>query len=98
MAWVSYGVRPLCVVAALSSGTPEAAELRGLLTSPASLTEDDLVRAADLIVAAGGMEGAEAAADTQLARANDSLADIDLDAGVRAELTSIAEFITARTW
>jgi hypothetical protein len=30
--------------------------------------------------------------------ANASLADIDLAADVRAELTAIAEFITARRW
>src|SRR5271169_2313838 len=90
--------KSLPVVAALNSGTPEAAELRGLLTDPEPLTEDDLVRAADLVVAAGGKDWAEAEADTQLAAANASLADIDLPADVRAELTGIAEFITARQW
>jgi geranylgeranyl diphosphate synthase type I len=86
------------VVAALNSGQPEAAALRALLTSPETLTEGDLVRAADLIVAAGGKDWAEAEADTQLAKANESLASIDLASDVRAELTAIAEFITARTW
>jgi geranylgeranyl diphosphate synthase type I len=86
------------VVAALNSGTPAAAELRTMLTDPQPLSEDDLVRAADLVVAAGGKDWAEAEADTQLAAANESLADIDLAADVRAELTAIAEFITARQW
>jgi len=90
--------KSLPVVAALSSGTPEAAELRTLLTDPQPLTEDDLLRAADLVVAAGGKDWAENEADTQLAAANASLADIDLAADVRAELTAIAEFITARQW
>ena len=72
--------------------------LRALLTSPEALTEGDLARAADLIVAAGGKDWAETEADTQLAKANESLASIDLAADVRAELTAIAEFITARTW
>jgi geranylgeranyl diphosphate synthase type I len=85
-------------VAALNSGQPQAAELRALLNSPEALTEGDLVRAANLIVAAGGKDWAEAEADTQLAAANASLADIDLASEVRAELTAIAEFITARTW
>ena len=67
--------KSLPVVAALSSGQPEAAELRALLTSPEPLTEDDLVRAADLIVAAGGKDWAEAEADAQLAAANASLAE-----------------------
>jgi hypothetical protein len=44
------------------------------------------------------MAGAEPEADAQLAAANASLGDIDLPADVRAELTAIAEFITARTW
>jgi geranylgeranyl diphosphate synthase type I len=90
--------KSLPVVAALNSGQPEAAELRALLTSPEALTEGDLVRAADLVVAAGGKDWAESEADAQLAAANASLSSIDLAADVRAELTAIAEFITARTW
>jgi geranylgeranyl diphosphate synthase type I len=90
--------KSLPVVAALNSGTQEAAELRALLTSPEALTEDDLARAANLVVAAGGKDWAESEADAQLAAANASLADIDLPADVRAELTAIAEFITARSW
>src|SRR6185437_15284172 len=85
--------KSLPVVAALNSGRPEAAELRALLTSPEALTEADLVRAADLVVAAGGKDWAESEADAQLAKANESLASIDLAADVRAELTAIAEFI-----
>ena len=50
------------------------------------------------MVAAGGKDWAEAEADAQLAAANASLADIDLAPDVRAELTAIAEFITARQW
>src|ERR1035437_6886563 len=44
--------KSLPVVAALNSGTPAAAELRAMLTDPQPLTEDDLVRAAALVVAA----------------------------------------------
>jgi geranylgeranyl diphosphate synthase type I len=90
--------KSLPVVAALTSGTPEATDLHALLTDPQPLSEDDLIRAADLIVAAGGKQWAEAEADAELAAANASLADIDLPANVRAELTAIAEFITARQW
>jgi len=86
------------VVAALNSGRPEAAELRALLAGREALTEDDLVRAADLVVAAGGKDWAESEADAQLSAANASLAGIDLAPDVRDELTAIAEFITARTW
>ncbi|MBV9445545.1 MAG: polyprenyl synthetase family protein [Streptosporangiaceae bacterium] len=90
--------KSLPIVAALSSGLPEGAELRALLTSPDPLTEQDLVRAADLVVAAGGRQWAENEADAQLAAANASLAEIDIPTDVRAELTAIAEFITARQW
>jgi geranylgeranyl diphosphate synthase type I len=69
-----------------------------LLADPRPLSEDDLIRAADLIVAAGGKQWAETEADAELAAANASLADIDLPVDVRAELTAIAEFITARQW
>src|SRR6201987_2149478 len=79
--------KSLPVVAALTSGTPEAAQLRALLTDPQPLSEADLVRAADLVTAAGGSQWAEAEADAQLAAANASLTDIDLPADVRAELT-----------
>src|ERR1700752_4262015 len=51
--------KSLPVVAALNSGRPEAAGLRALLTNREPLTEDDLVRAADLVVAAGGRDWAE---------------------------------------
>jgi geranylgeranyl diphosphate synthase, type I len=90
--------KSLPVVAALTSGTLEAVDLRDLLTDPRPLSEDDLIRAADLVASAGGKQWAEAEADAQLAAANASLADVDLPADVRAELTAIAEFITARQW
>jgi geranylgeranyl diphosphate synthase, type I len=90
--------KSLPVVAALNSGGPEAAELRALLADPQPLTEEDLVRAASLVAAAGGRKWAENEADAQLAAARASLAGVDLPPGVRAELTAIAEFITARQW
>jgi geranylgeranyl diphosphate synthase, type I len=90
--------KSLPVVAALSSGTPEAAELRIMLNRTEPLSEDDLILAADLVTAAGGRKWAEDEADAQLAAANASLADVDIPVDVHAELTAIAEFITARTW
>src|ERR1700689_2564906 len=75
--------KSLPVVAALTSGTPAAAELQTLLVDPQPLSEDDLIRAADLVVAAGGKQWAEAEADVQLAPANASLADLELSDSVR---------------
>jgi len=90
--------KSLPVVAALNSGTEHGDELRAMLAGPEPLTEDDLVRAAALVVAAGGRRWAEQEADAQLASANASLAGVDLPADVRAELTAIAGFITGRQW
>ena len=90
--------KSLPVVAALASGTPEAAELKALLTAPDELSEDDLVRAADLVVAAGGKAWAEQEADGRLAAAAQCLDDVGLPADVHAEFMAIAEFITARQW
>src|SRR6202042_363286 len=55
--------KSLPVVAALTSGAPEAAELKALLAREDELSEDDLLHAADLIVAAGGKAWAEKEAD-----------------------------------
>jgi geranylgeranyl diphosphate synthase type I len=90
--------KSLPVVAALTSGTAEGAELKVLLAREDELSEDDLVRAADLIVAAGGKAWAEKEADDRLAAAAASLDDIGIPAEVRAEFLAIAEFITARQW
>jgi geranylgeranyl diphosphate synthase type I len=86
------------VVAALSSEIPAAAELAELLARPETLSEEDLLRASDLVVEAGGRQWAEDEADSQLAAANQCLADIDLPGDVHREFTAIAEFITARQW
>jgi geranylgeranyl diphosphate synthase, type I len=90
--------KSLPVVAALTSDTPAAAELAGILESTGTLGEDDVVRAADLVVAAGGRQWAEQEADDRLAAAARSIENIGLPADVRAEFTAIAEFITARQW
>src|ERR1700734_106876 len=90
--------KSLPVVAALTSGTPAATELAGILASDAELTEEDLIHAADLVVAAGGRQWAEQEADARLAAAAASLDGAGVPADVRAEFTAIAEFITARQW
>jgi geranylgeranyl diphosphate synthase type I len=90
--------KSLPVVAALASGSPEGRELAALLGSPDELSEDDLIRAADLVVAAGGKQWAEQEADSRLAAAAGCLDSAGLPADVHAEFTAIAEFITARQW
>ena len=90
--------KSLPVVAALTSDTPDGAELGKMLARPEPFDEHDLLRAADLVVAAGGKSWTEAEADVQLASATKCLAETDMPDDVRAEFTGIAEFITARQW
>jgi geranylgeranyl diphosphate synthase, type I len=90
--------KSLPVVAALTSGTEPGRELRELLARTGSLSEDELIRAAGLVEAAGGREWVEAEADTALASADKCLAETDMPDDVRAEFAAIAEFITARQW
>ncbi len=90
--------KSLPVVAALSAGTAEAGGLAALLAREEALSEDDLLRAAELVEAAGGKTWTENEAGTQLAAAHKCLADTDMPGDVRAEFAGIAEFITARQW
>ncbi|MBO0806375.1 MAG: polyprenyl synthetase family protein, partial [Nocardiopsaceae bacterium] len=90
--------KSLPVVSALSSGTPEGAELGEIMVSDGELSEEDLAHAADLVVKAGGKEWAEKEASDRLAAAAASLDGIGVPAGIRDEFMAIAEFITARTW
>jgi geranylgeranyl diphosphate synthase type I len=90
--------KSLPVVAAMSSGTVHGAELAELLASEAELSEDELARAAGLVVAAGGKDWAENEASERLAKAAACLDGIGIPAEVRGEFMAIAEFITARTW
>jgi geranylgeranyl diphosphate synthase, type I len=90
--------KSLPVVAALTSDTPEAAELAGLLRREDALSEDDLAHAAGLVEQAGGKSWTEDKAAEQLAAAHTCLADTPMPDDVRAEFAGIAEFITARQW
>jgi geranylgeranyl diphosphate synthase, type I len=90
--------KSLPVVAALTSGTEAGRQLSALLARPDALGEDELMRAAGLVEAAGGREWVEAEADVALASADKCLAETDMPDDVRAEFAGIAEFITARQW
>jgi geranylgeranyl diphosphate synthase type I len=88
--------KSLPVVAALSQDSQAARDLGALLARPDALDEDDLLRAADLVEAAGGREWAEGEADAQLAAATKCLAETEMPDDVRAEFAAIADFITVR--
>jgi geranylgeranyl diphosphate synthase type I len=88
--------KSLPVVAALSSGSAAGRELGEMLSRPDALSEDDLLRAADLVEAAGGRQWAEGEADAQLAAATTCLTETQMPADVRGEFAAIADFITVR--
>jgi geranylgeranyl diphosphate synthase, type I len=90
--------KSLPVVAALTSQTAAAQELKDLLARPEPLAEDELADAARLVEAAGGREWAESEADAALAAAGKRLAETDMPGDVQGEFAGIAEFITARQW
>jgi geranylgeranyl diphosphate synthase type I len=90
--------KSLPVVAALTSGTDAGGALGELLFSPDPLTEEQLLRAADLVEAAGGRSWAEREADRAMTAALGHLTETAMPDEVRAEFTGIAEFITARQW
>jgi len=90
--------KSLPVVAALASDSNAGRELAALLAVAEPLSEDELLHAAELVVAAGGKKWVEAEADSALSSAIGCLAEADLPDDVRAEFAGIAEFVTARQW
>jgi geranylgeranyl diphosphate synthase, type I len=86
------------VVAAITSGTAEGAELAALFAQPQPLTEDEVAHAARLVEQAGGRERTETAADVELSSAIRCLDEAQMPDEVRAEFAGIAEFVTARQW
>jgi geranylgeranyl diphosphate synthase, type I len=90
--------KSLPVVAALASGTQAGRDLGVLLAAPAPLTDAELLRAAELVEAAGGRQWAQDKADGALAAAVGRLAQAGLPPEVRAEFEAIAEFLTGRQW
>jgi geranylgeranyl diphosphate synthase type I len=88
--------KSLPVVAALTGGTQAGKDLAELLARPDTLSEDDLLRGAELVEQAGGRKWAENEADAQLAAATKCLAETEMPEDVRNEFAAIASFITVR--
>jgi geranylgeranyl diphosphate synthase type I len=80
----------------LSSGSQAGRDLAELLASPDQLSERDLSRAAELVVAGGGRDWTEGETRAQLTAAATCVDATPMPDDVRAEFASIAEFITAR--
>ncbi|MCT9090919.1 polyprenyl synthetase family protein [Streptomyces sp. ASQP_92] len=86
--------KSLPVVAALSSGTPAAAELAELYRGP--MGADAVARAADAVDRAGGRDWAQIHAADRMARAIDHLSRAVPDLAAAGELLALAEFVTRR--
>ncbi|WP_149184389.1 family 2 encapsulin nanocompartment cargo protein polyprenyl transferase [Streptomyces sp. TRM49041] len=88
--------KSLPVVAALTSGTDEGAELAELYRRPV-LDDKDVALAAEAVERAGGRDWAQAEAADRMARAMHQLSHAVPDLGAAGELLALAEFVTRRT-
>ncbi|MEU4501076.1 family 2 encapsulin nanocompartment cargo protein polyprenyl transferase [Streptomyces sp. NPDC024089] len=88
--------KSLPVVAALTSGTPAAAELAALYRGSMN-TPGEVSRAADAVERAGGRDWAQICAADRMARAVSHLSRAVPDLGRAGDLLTLAEFVTRRT-
>ncbi|MET8113333.1 family 2 encapsulin nanocompartment cargo protein polyprenyl transferase [Streptomyces prasinus] len=88
--------KSLPVVAALTSGTPEASELAALYAA-APHAEEDLEHIALTVERAGGRDWAQAQAADRMARVMQELARAVPDPEAAGGLLALAEFVTRRT-
>ncbi|WP_299528858.1 family 2 encapsulin nanocompartment cargo protein polyprenyl transferase [uncultured Streptomyces sp.] len=88
--------KSLPVVAALTSGTPAAAELAALYRG-AMDTPQEVARAADAVDRAGGRDWAQTGAADRMARAVYHLSRAVPDLSAAGDLLALAEFVTRRT-
>ncbi|GGQ26513.1 family 2 encapsulin nanocompartment cargo protein polyprenyl transferase [Streptomyces mutabilis] len=89
--------KSLPVVAALTSGTPAAAELAALYAAPYDEDREDLERSALAVERAGGRDWAQTQAADRMARAMQELARAVPDPGAAGGLLALAEFVTRRS-
>ncbi|AQS67597.1 family 2 encapsulin nanocompartment cargo protein polyprenyl transferase [Streptomyces pactum] len=89
--------KSLPVVAALTSGTPAAAELAELYAAPYEEGEEDLERTALAVERAGGRDWAQVQAADRMARAVQELARAVRDPEAAGGLLALAEFVTRRS-
>ncbi|WP_416531101.1 family 2 encapsulin nanocompartment cargo protein polyprenyl transferase [Streptomyces coelicoflavus] len=89
--------KSLPVVAALTSGSPAAAELAELYAAPYDKDKEDLERTALAVERAGGRDWAQAQAADRMARAMQELARAVPDPEAAGGLLALAEFVTRRS-
>ncbi|WP_281278512.1 family 2 encapsulin nanocompartment cargo protein polyprenyl transferase [Streptomyces tateyamensis] len=88
--------KSLPVVAALTSGTPAAAELAEIYALDRPLTEAEVRRAAEAVERAGGRAWAQGASCERMAAAIEHLATAVPDPAAADELLALAELVTRR--
>jgi geranylgeranyl diphosphate synthase, type I len=88
--------KSLPVVAALTSGTPAAAELTALYARPYEEATEDLAATALLVERAGGRDWAQAEAADRMGRAMQELSRAVPDPEAAGGLLALAEFVTRR--
>ncbi|MEV7791681.1 family 2 encapsulin nanocompartment cargo protein polyprenyl transferase [Streptomyces sp. NPDC087512] len=89
--------KSLPVVAALTSGTPEAAALAELYAAPYEKDKEDLEHTALAVERAGGRDWAQAQAADRMARAMQELARAVPEPEAAGGLLALAEFVTRRS-
>lgn len=88
--------KSLPVVAALAADCPSARALSSLYSGTEPLADEDVVRAAALIEAAGGRKWSSVQAEGLLERALLALAAVGAPEAAAAELTTLARLVTRR--
>ena len=84
------------VAVALSAGRPSSERLISLLGGESPVGEEDLALAAKLVQEAGGRDWTQREAERQLDLALSRLDAVEMPAGVRDDLVSLARFVTTR--
>lgn len=90
---IRQGIVTLPVIRAMAV-SPDAAELRNIVTNP-EMTDDDMQRAIDIVLATDGVDVAKAKADQYLDEARQSLPDC-LPAEIHDAFIEVADFIGER--
>jgi geranylgeranyl diphosphate synthase type I len=84
------------IAAALADGGPASHELARMLQAWPPTTEEDVARATDLVLEAGGIAWAEKEADRRLDQALKHLDSVDVPARVRTDLGDVATYVARR--
>jgi geranylgeranyl diphosphate synthase type I len=94
---IRSGKRSAPVVAALTAGAPESAELARVLAQGIPHSEEEVAARTAMVIAAGGVDWTIAEADRRLQTALHQLEGADIASGPRVELKELAEYVVHRT-